>query len=69
MNQVVLTVSDWMDFSVFTEFFKSVKERVKKNYEARATYRALSMLSDRELKDIGLTRSEIHHVSYTSVWN
>ena len=32
-------------------------------YKARATRKALSRLSDRELKDIGLVRDDIDHIA------
>lgn len=43
--------------------FGKVAERVRRAREARQTYHALAGLSDRTLKDIGISRSEILDVA------
>ncbi|SNR25207.1 DUF1127 domain-containing protein [Puniceibacterium sediminis] len=47
------------------ELFKSAFGAVSAWNDARITHKSLSRLSDRELDDIGLTRSEIYMVSRT----
>ena len=40
--------------------FKAIEEAQQK----RADYRLLQMLSDRELRDLGIGRSQIHNIIY-----
>ncbi len=46
---------------VLTSRFETAMASIGRWYAERQTRKALSRLSDRELKDIGLTRSEIPH--------
>ncbi|MCA3442820.1 MAG: DUF1127 domain-containing protein [Rhodobacter sp.] len=46
----------------FFQFVSSALGRVKGWNDARATRKALSALSDRELDDIGLCRGDIDHI-------
>ncbi len=47
---------------VVTSLFESAMASIGRWYAERKTRKALSRLSDRELEDIGLTRSEIPHL-------
>lgn len=49
--------------SVLGKFLATLVSRVSEWRDMRATRRALSRLSDRELADIGLTRSDIDWVA------
>jgi len=63
MTQLVQAVSTWMDLSVFSDYIKSLKARYKKYQAYRATINELSVLSDKELQDIGMHRGMIHSVA------
>ena len=63
MNQVVLTVSNWMDFSSISDLISDIKMGLKNMKLSRETYSSLSALSDKELKDIGVSRSEIPYIA------
>lgn len=47
----------------FVQFFASIRERVQSWNDSRKTRNALSVLSDRELADIGLTRADVERVA------
>ena len=63
MTQLVLTVSSWMDLSVFLDYFKSLKVRYQKYKVYTSTVKELSSLTDKELKDIGVSRGMIHSIA------
>jgi uncharacterized protein YjiS (DUF1127 family) len=69
MFQVVMTVSDWLDFSGLASLFKSKADKIDYRLSARKTYKELSKLSDYELRDIGLTRGDIHAVAYEAYYD
>jgi len=45
-------------------FFKKIIDAYKRNQIANETIKELSMLSDRELNDIGLSRGDIWYVAH-----
>lgn len=67
MYQLVQAVSTWMDLSVFSDYFKSLKARYTRYQSYRATVNELSALSDKELQDIGMNRGMIHSVAMEAV--
>tara|TARA_R100001460_G_scaffold44205_2_gene80850 strand:- start:1880 stop:2053 length:174 start_codon:yes stop_codon:yes gene_type:complete len=47
-----------------TQFFKNVWERHEIAQQKRANFRILQMMSDKDLKDIGISRGDIRRVVY-----
>ena len=47
---------------VVSNFFKSISKAFKPSYN-KAVYRQLNSLTNRELKDIGISRSDIIHIA------
>lgn len=59
MTQYVLTAAQWLDFGGLGTWFKDLARQYKQYKKARATIVELSKLSDRELRDIGISRGDI----------
>lgn len=63
MTQLVLTASNFLNISGIMEWFSDMYRAYKKGAERRTlrrqTLRELSFLTDRDLKDIGISRSDI----------
>lgn len=59
MSQAVTASSNLAVLSRVSTFFRSAIHTIKKNREMRNTYKALNSLSDAELRDIGIHRSNI----------
>ena len=47
---------------VLASFFEAAIASIRHRHQERQTRKVLSRLSDRELDDIGLTRSEVQHL-------
>ena len=45
-------------------FIKRVFKAIETAQQKRADYRLLHMLSERELRDLGIGRSQIHNIVY-----
>lgn len=54
-----MTVSNWLNLSAVIDLFKDLAESYRKAKQAHNTYVELIRLSDKELKDIGISRSDI----------
>lgn len=68
MTQAILTASNLLHIPAFTEWFRDMARSYAKNQQSRQTYKELSKLSDRELNDIGISRSDIRAVAYDLFW-
>lgn len=64
-----MTVSDWLDFSGITSLFKSKVDKIDYMLSARRTYKELNSLSDYELRDIGISRGDIHAIAYEAYYD
>lgn len=42
------------------------KTELRSQRSYRETYKTLDQLSDKDLRDIGITRGDIHHIAYES---
>ena len=69
MTQVILTASSWLNISSIGELFSDWRRRASQKRLQRRTYDELSRLTDRELNDIGLGRSDIRSVSIGTFHN
>lgn len=59
MTQYVLTAAQWLDFGSLGTWFKDLARQYKQYKKVRSTINELSKLSDRELRDIGISRGDI----------
>ena len=63
MSQLVLTVSSWVDVTLFVDYIKYLKMRYKVYLGYKQTIAELSSMTDHELSDIGINRSMIRSVA------
>ncbi|MBO9428821.1 DUF1127 domain-containing protein [Sulfitobacter sp. R18_1] len=49
--------------SIFRKIVESAKSYLRARKMYRSTFNSLSLLSDRELSDIGVSRGEIRHIA------
>ena len=64
MTQYILSATSWLDLSGIVDYFKVLKLRYKTHKNIRSTINELSKLSDKELKDIGISRGEIYDIAH-----
>lgn len=66
-----LTLSNFFQKAIkgFTHWFEAIAEARLRRDGYFKTYEALSRLSDKELKDIGISRGEIHEISVRNAFN
>jgi len=60
---LVGTVSSFFDLTFVSEFIRSKGIELKKRSIARKTYNELNKLTDKELKDIGISRGSIRAIA------
>ena len=65
MTQAILTASNWLQDAIegLVDLVKSWRRARVRKAMARKTYRALNELSDHELKDLGIGRSDIPSIA------
>lgn len=63
MFQLVNSVTNWMDLSFISTIKLNLSERLERRRLYKQTINELSSLTDRELHDIGLSRSMIRSVA------
>ena len=67
MTQFVISLTSILDlgsaFEPISHAFKSAKKSIQTNLEVNRTIKELSSLSDRELNDIGISRSMIRSIA------
>ena len=63
MTQLVLTASEWLNISSFFDFFRDLKRNLQKRKLQRETMKELYALSDKDLADIGISRSQIRSIA------
>ena len=67
--QHVITVANWLSpltslLSSIAYPFIAISDAIEKQRKINATYNELNRLSDAELRDIGIGRSQIMHIAY-----
>jgi uncharacterized protein YjiS (DUF1127 family) len=50
--------------SAMKKWFKALWKAIEESQQKRADYKLLQMLSDRELRDLGIGRSQIQEIIY-----
>ena len=66
MTQLVLTASEWLNFSGIADYFRTLKAKAEYRAKVRETIKELSQLSDAELRDLGIGRGEIYDIAHSS---
>ena len=69
MSQAATAVSNFAIFSQVQRFVKDIIRSIKISQEIRSTYNELNRLSDSELRDIGIHRSEIRSIAMEPYYN
>lgn len=57
-----MTVSEFMNLSFVTDFFKNIANYIERRREYKRTFNELHALTDRELNDIGINRGMIRSI-------
>ena len=63
MIQAVMAVTENRLVSTIAEFIKLTKKNLARRITAHKTYNELNSLSDMELRDIGISRSDIRAIA------
>lgn len=63
MTQYVLAAASFFDFSFITDFARKTFQSIEQARRARTTYNELNALTDAELRDIGISRSDIYAIA------
>lgn len=63
MTQLVLTASEWLNIAPFVDFIRDLQKRMKLRKLQKETIKELSSLSDKDLSDIGIARSQIKSIA------
>lgn len=68
MTHHILTIQNYLQNPVreILNILADLKTKYKQHSEVKDTIKTLRALSDRELKDIGLSRGEIYDVAHTT---
>lgn len=69
MTQYVLAASEWLNFGGVMDYFRNLKRNYELHKNIRTTIKELNALSDRELRDIGLSRGDIWSVAHESYYD
>ena len=59
----LIMAADKIGFVSLADWFKRLAAKIEYNSKVRATIKELSALSDAELRDIGLSRGDIHSIA------
>ena len=65
MTQAIMTISNVIQDAIagLMDLVKEINQKRKDKAQVRKTYKALQELSDHELKDLGIGRSDITSIS------
>lgn len=63
MTQLVLTASEWLNITPLVDFIRDLQKRMKLRKLQKETIKELSSLSDKDLSDIGIARSQIKSIA------
>ena len=65
MTQHITVTASWVQDAIhgFADLVKTINQKRKDKAQVRKTYKALQELSDHELKDLGIGRSDITSIS------
>jgi len=63
MSQAILTAAQWLNFDGLADLIRDYRRKAAKKALERQTFRELSALTDHELHDLGIGRSDIRSVA------
>ena len=63
MTQAILTAAQWLNFDGLAELIRDIRRNRAQKALERKTRKELSALTDRELHDIGIGRSDITSIA------
>ena len=63
MTNVILTVSNWLNFGFIIDAYMSTVRTIERRAHIRSTIKELNKLSDRELDDMGICRGMIVEIA------
>jgi uncharacterized protein YjiS (DUF1127 family) len=63
MTALAMRTATWVGLPVVANWFKNLNQRLQTRRLQKQTYNELSSLSDRELQDLGIGRSDIRSIS------
>ena len=64
MTQAILTAAQWLNFDGLADLIRDWKRKQAQKALERRTIKELSALTDRELHDLGIGRSDIRSIAY-----
>jgi uncharacterized protein YjiS (DUF1127 family) len=63
VTQMVLTAADFLNLSFIVDIYMNVMKRWSDRREIKQTIKELNKLTDRDLRDLGISRGEIYSVA------
>ena len=63
MTALAMRTASWVGLPVLANWFKNLNQKLQARRRERQTYAELSGLSDRELWDMGIGRSDIRSIA------
>jgi len=63
MTQAILTAAQWLNFDGLADLIRDWRRSRAQKALERSTIKQLSALSDHELRDLGISRSEITSIA------
>jgi len=63
MTALAMRTATWVGLPGVANWFKNLNQTLQQRRLARQTYNELSRLSDRDLQDLGIGRSDIRSIS------
>ena len=63
MTALAIRTATWVGLPVIANWFKNLNQKLKQRRLERQTYNELSSLSDRDLQDLGISRTDIRSIS------
>jgi uncharacterized protein YjiS (DUF1127 family) len=63
MTQAILTAAQWLNFDGLADLIRDYRRKSAQKALERQTIKELSRLSDRELHDLGIGRSDIRSIA------
>ena len=63
MTALAIRTASWVGLPGIANWFKNLNQKRLQRRQARQTYNELSRLNDRELKDLGIGRSDIRSIA------
>ena len=63
MTALAIRTATWVGLPGIANWFKNLNQKLHQRRQARITYNELSRLTDYELKDLGIGRSDIRSIA------